>query len=270
MRSTWEGRRIGFVLLFTLSSILVAMSLSHMAYSDVEAEGSPDTCSGGCKILLYEDFEEYNLSQPPPNWTVEIPGYGIGGIYVEESFQKDNQRLHVMSSANNRAIISHNLTPTSPHLEVALKVNIVEEDFFPEITEPVAFSLGFKTNSSGRIAVLELGRSDNQTVFPFNHSYDQGAWVPIRVTIDLESSSTATYIWLDPIGNATLPPLDVSDIQSFYLHLGRGAWYKGRFDDIEVREYEVAETTAIAGFLAVFATVAWRLRASGPDGPSRE
>lgn len=235
------------------------MVLSYLAHGGVGADSSPDDCdgSGDCRILLHEDFEGYDLYKPPPNWTIEIPGYGKGGIYVEESFQKDNRRLHMMSSANIRARISHNITPTSPHLEVALKVNIVEEETFPQIMEPLAFSFGLKTNSTGRINLLELGRSDNQTILPYNQSYDQGTWISFRAVVDLDSSLVHVYKWDDYIGNTSIPAFAPADIMSVYLLLGEGAWYKGRFDEIQVREYVVTEA-AIPGVLAILLLVGWR------------
>jgi len=242
LRSRVKQNWAGFILLFIATSLTTAMVLSSMVLRESRNYGLPD-CDGtnGCRVLLHEDFEGYNLSQPPPNWTIEAPGYGIGGIWVEENFQKDNQRLHIMSSANNRALISQNISPISPHLEISLKASIEEEMFFPEITEQLAFAVGFKTGSSGMINLLELGRSDNRTIFPFNRSYDQGFWISYRIVIDLESSSTRIYVGEEPIGNTTLPPVDPPDIQSLYLQLGSGAWYKGRFDDVYVREYTVPE-----------------------------
>ncbi len=220
----------------TLALGLVAASIvSQMAYSE-----SGDPPQEPWSMLLEEDFEDHPVSYPPPNWTIVRPGYGVSGIWVEQSFHKDNKWLRMSSFSNMRALITHNISPTSEEIEIQLRIRISEERTFLEVTDQVAFAFGLNTPTSS-IKLLELGRSDNQTVMPFNHSYSQGSWIPFRLRANLTSGSSQVYMWDTSVGRMNNTPVAPEEVSSIYIFLGGGAWYVGQFDDILVTEYPVPE-----------------------------
>ena len=231
--------RSSLILLLLIVFVSVpSLLISQTAYSDPAHSLGADSGT----VLLEEDFEAMNISHPPPNWTIVRSGYGPGGIWVEESFHKDNRMLRMTSYSNMKALITHNLTPRSSDIEVQLRARISEELPFWEVDDPVAFSIGLVTEQGKYLSLLDLGRSDNQTILPFNRWYSQGAWIPFRLRPDLERGESQIFIWNSYVGNQTIPQVDPGEIVSVYLSLGGGAWYVGQVDDLLVAEYPVVES----------------------------
>jgi len=216
----------------------LSMYLSKIAYSDVD----PGDGEGQRSILLDDDFQSYEMGELPTNWSIESAGYGTSGIYVEELvFEPGNKVLHMMSASNRRAVVTHNLTPELGNISVCLSVKITEKKPFLEIDDQVAFAVGFETTVGTKIPLVRLGRSDNQTVLPFDKRYSQDAWLPVCAWVNLEDGSTSVYIWQRLVGRTNVGEVRTEDIRSLYLMLGGGAWYEGRFDNILVREYPIGE-----------------------------
>lgn len=230
---------IAFSCIFTLVSFI-----SHRAYSEsgmLSSSCGLGTSNQSLNVLLYEDFENYSIGELPSNWTVIAPGYGLKAIWVQQNFQRDNQFLTMSSFSNKRAIIAHNLSVASSDPVITFRVKITEKQPFNESSDTIAFTIGFETEDMQRIRLLELGRSDNQTILPFNVWYAQGAWIPFEARVDLESSTSSVYVWGNFVGNRSISPINPSEIRSLYLLLGGGKWYVGQFDDILVEEYVVPE-----------------------------
>jgi len=228
---------------FALSLICVGLALgvavfvSSRAYSEPDSPGRGD--EGG--VLISEDFESYPVGSIPPNWTVESPGYGSKGIWVEKNFQGTNQYLRGMSFSNQRLILSHNMTASADGLRIRLRLRIEEKKFFNESQDTVSFCLGLETADDRKVKLMELGRSDNQTILPFNVWYAENAWIPFEVALDLDSLTSSVYVWGSLVGSRPVEPLEPSEIRSVYLLLGGGAWYVGKFDDIQVEGFPIVE-----------------------------
>jgi len=253
---------VGVVLVGVL--LCAVMLISHMAYSEPEVDGS--SWNQSSVVLLEEDFEAYRVglsaSNWTLNWTVVSPGYGLGSIWIEESFTGENRFLRVTSSCGSRAVLRHNLSVESGNLTLSARVRVEEVRLCNSSMDEVALSIGLYTNSSRRIPLVELGRSTNQTVMPFNHWYTQGAWIPVEAQIDTESSSASISIWGTPLGEREIPETSISSIDSMYILIGGGAWYVGRVDDVAVHQHPVPEILYTAPILALL----WTSRESGKRG----
>ena len=231
-------RRGAVFLALLVLALGLSMYLSKIAYSDVNLGDG----EGGNNLLLDDDFQSYQMGEFPTNWSIESPGYGTSGMYVEELvFEPGNKVLHVMSASNKRAVVVHNLTPEFANISVCLSVKITEKKPFLEIDDPVALAVGLETTTGRKVPLVRLGRSDNQTVLPFNKWYSQDAWLPVCAWVNLEDGSTSVYIWQRLVGRTNVGNVTTEEIRSLYLMLGGGAWYEGRFDNIVVREYPIGE-----------------------------
>jgi len=229
----------------------VVMLISHMAYSDPEVDGS--SWNQSSVVLLEEDFEAYpaglSASNWTLNWTVVSPGYGLDSIWIEESFTRDNRFLRITSSCNSRAVLRHNLSIESGNLTLSARVRVEEVRLCNSSRDEVALSIG--TDSSRRIPLVELGRSTNQTVMPFNHWYAQGGWIPVEAQIDIENSSASISVWGTQVGEREIPEISISSIDSVYILVGGGAWCVGKVDDVAVHQHPVPEILYTAPILAL-------------------
>ena len=237
-----------FISRSTLNLNLSTLAPDLDAYSVTASAGEYQATIGFhiCARANLTVFEKNFSSDPAgtllPEWEIELPGYGEAAQWVEElTFEGRNHVLRMASYLDQMALLSHGINLSSKHIQMGFRMRIWEVNISNK-NDLIAMSFGLGVQEE-KIPLVELGRSDNQVVFPFDYHYNQGKWFDLNIFLDLGPLTSTSSLYLDGIrvGSKELPPIDPEEVDRFYFSLGGGAYYVGQFDNILVREFALNE-----------------------------